>query len=220
MSGVRQCPGRDLILSLLLIYCARHAPHRPTGVQSFCPTSLIFCCSQWCGPVAAPTAQDLLKENVFDQSSREWLNNQVSPGFLWLIILHTSKICSKKTNVNKLDPHSQNDFCDKLFHILQNNLQSHFSQAAPLLPVIRATTNWNWLKQFEKNNWSHCCYSCLTTIQLSIEGGAIFLVNSRQWEKSQASNQNFQDHHHCTAFWFNQIAGLGFLTLHERLKAY
>ena len=45
VSGVRQCPTWNswqdleglLILSLPLIYCARHAPHGPTEVQTFCP---------------------------------------------------------------------------------------------------------------------------------------------------------------------------------------
>ena len=58
VSGVRQCPGRDLILSLRLIYCARHAPHGPTGVQAFCPTtSLIFGCSTFCTVVEVQVDQ-------------------------------------------------------------------------------------------------------------------------------------------------------------------
>ena len=42
VSGVRQCPGKDLILSLPLIYCARHAPHGPHRGSNFLSTSLIF----------------------------------------------------------------------------------------------------------------------------------------------------------------------------------
>ena len=50
VSGVRQCPAWNswqdleglLILSLPLIYCARHAPHGPHRGSNFLSTSLIF----------------------------------------------------------------------------------------------------------------------------------------------------------------------------------
>ena len=65
VSGVRQCPGRDSILSLPLIYCARHAPHGPTGVQAFCP--LLWSLAPSCTPAAGgrANAQEMLKGFLF-----------------------------------------------------------------------------------------------------------------------------------------------------------
>ena len=120
VSGVRQCPGRDLILSLRLIYCARHAPHGPTGVQAFCPTtSLIFAYSTFCTVVAVQVQHQLPK--ICSKKTESRMTEQSpSPRIFWLIILHRFKICSKKPLTNlihilqktstifsrNLDPHS------------------------------------------------------------------------------------------------------------------
>ena len=67
VSGVRQCPTWNswqdleglLILSLPLIYCARHAPHGPHRGSDFLSTSLIFCstfCTMHCLLLTAQVA--------------------------------------------------------------------------------------------------------------------------------------------------------------------
>ena len=71
VSGVRQCPAWNswqdleglLILSLPLIYCARHAPHGPHRGSDFLSTSLIFrstFCTMHCSLLTAQVACSLI----------------------------------------------------------------------------------------------------------------------------------------------------------------
>ena len=127
VSGVRQCPGRDLILSLHLIYCARHAPHGPTGVRTFCPTSLILGCSTFCTVVDLRSftncPKDLLKvnENMFDlQNNKDFFTSN--------IILQRSKT-SRKNNLTNSPENSNN--LQKILRKTQTISNHFFSQAAP-----------------------------------------------------------------------------------------
>ena len=104
VSGVRQCPGRDLILSLPLIYCARHAPHGPTGVQAFCPTSLIFGCSTFCTVQVQHQLPKICSKKTKSRRSEQSPFPRIS------LAHHSAHIQDLlQENLDKLDP----------FHILQ-----------------------------------------------------------------------------------------------------